>query len=88
MAALYKWKSYCQTGDWSGGKDIYEMLYEEESQGLDGPEKISTTWPARCHVTYHVHVAELKETAQVPPLPTVYQIITVMGYILKILFSS
>ena len=23
------------------------------------------TRPARCHVTYHVHVAELKETAQV-----------------------
>ena len=33
-----------------------------------GPEKISTRWPAHCHVTYHVHVAELKETAQVPPL--------------------
>ena len=42
-------------------------LYEEESQGLEGPEKISTRWPARCHVTYHVHVAELKETAPVPP---------------------
>ena len=46
------------------------MLYEEESKGLDGPEKISTRWPAHCHVTYHVHVAELKKTAQVPPLPT------------------
>ena len=43
------------------------MLYEEESKGLDSPEKISTRWPARCHVTYHVHVAEFKETAQVPP---------------------
>ena len=28
-------------------------------------------WPMRCHVAYHVHVAELKETAQVP-LPTVF----------------
>ncbi len=28
------------------------------------------TRPACCHVTYHVHVAELKETAQAPPLPT------------------
>jgi hypothetical protein len=40
---------------------IHMMLYEEESKGLDGPEKISTRWPARCHVTYHVHVAELKD---------------------------
>ena len=39
------------------------MLYEEESW----PEKISTKWPGRCHVTHHVHVAELKETTQVPP---------------------
>jgi len=46
----------------------YMILYEEESQGLEGPEKISTRWPARCHVTRHVHVVELKETAQVPPL--------------------
>jgi len=29
--------------------------------------KISKGWPVRWHVTYHVHVAELKETAQVPP---------------------
>jgi len=57
----------------------YMILYKEESQGLEGPEKVSTRWPARCHVTRHVHVAELKETAQVPPyqhlaclLPTVY----------------
>jgi len=28
------------------------------------------TRPARYHVTYHVHVAELKETARLPPLPT------------------
>ena len=41
------------------------MLYEEESQGLKDPKKVSTRWPARCHVTHHVHVAELKETAQV-----------------------
>ena len=25
------------------------------------------TRPVRCHVTYHVHVTELKETAQAPP---------------------
>jgi len=54
----------------------YMMLYEEESQGLEGPEKVSTRWPARCHVTRHVHVAELKETAQVPPLLTKYYIPT------------
>jgi len=34
---------------------INKRLYNEESKGLD----ISTRWPARCHVTYHVHVAEL-----------------------------
>ena len=38
------------------------MLYEEESKELGG---------ARHHVTYYVHVAELKEVAQVPPPPTV-----------------
>jgi len=43
---------------------IHMMLYIEESQGLDGPEKISTGWPARCHVTHHVHVAELKDFSQ------------------------
>ena len=51
------------------------MLYEEEAQGLDGPKKISTRWPARYHVTCPVRVAELKETAQYcpkwPPLLTV-----------------
>ena len=46
---------------------IYMMLYVEEAQGLEGPEKVSTRWPARCHVTHHVHVAELKETAQLLP---------------------
>ena len=45
----------------------YMILYEEESQGLEGPEKVSTRWPARCHVTRHVHVAELKETAPSSP---------------------
>jgi len=30
---------------------IHMMLYEEEAQGLEGPEKVSTQWPARCHVT-------------------------------------
>jgi len=33
-------------------------------------EKISTRWPVRCHMTYHVHVAELRETAPSTPLPT------------------
>ena len=47
--------------------NIYMMLYEEEAQGLDGLEKISKRWPARCHVTHHVHVAELKETAPSTP---------------------
>src|SRR6266705_6368476 len=51
---------------------IYIILYEEETKGLEGPEKVSTRWPARCHVTHHVHVAELKETAQVPPPPTYF----------------
>ena len=32
-------------------------------------KKVSTRWPTCCHVTHNVHVAELKETAQVP-LPT------------------
>ena len=50
------------------------MLYEEKSQGQDSPEKISTRWPVSCHVTSHVHVAELKETAQVPPLPTAFHL--------------
>ena len=46
------------------------MLYEEESKGLDGreniytmAERISTRWPARYHVIYHVHITEVKETA-------------------------
>ena len=30
------------------------------------PKKTSTMWPVTCHV----HVAELKETAQIPALPT------------------
>jgi len=42
---------------------IYIILYKEESQGLDGPEKVSIRWLARYYVTYYVHVAELKETA-------------------------
>ena len=42
-------------------------LYMEEAQGLDGPEKISTRWPACCHVTYHVHVAEPKRLPKYPP---------------------
>ena len=49
------------------------MFYEEGTKGL-WPEKISTRWPALCHVTCHVRVAELKETVQycpsAPPLPT------------------
>ena len=47
---------------------IYMMLYMEESE-VDGPKKISTIWIMRYHVIYHVHVAEFKETAQVP-IPT------------------
>ena len=43
------------------------MPYEEESKGLEGPVKVSTRWPMRCHVACYVHVAELRETAQVPP---------------------
>jgi hypothetical protein len=35
-----------------------KRLYEEKSKGLDGLRE----WPAHCHVTYHVHVAELKES--------------------------
>ena len=52
---------------------IHMMLYEEESKGLDGREKISTRWPARCHVTHHVHVAELREAApSTPPTNKTY----------------
>src|SRR6266702_4116949 len=54
---------------------IYIILYEEETKGLEGPERISTRWPARCHVTHHVHVAELKETAQVTPPPNNFKIV-------------
>ena len=52
------------------------MLYEEEATELDRL-KISTRWPMRCHV----HVAELKETAQVP-LPTSFRlyILTSTGF--------
>ena len=35
---------------------IHIMLYEEEVSGAPWPD----TRPARCHVTYHVHVADLK----------------------------
>jgi hypothetical protein len=45
---------------------IYMMLYEEEAQGLDGPEKISTRWPARCHVT-SPSSKRLPNTAQMAP---------------------
>jgi hypothetical protein len=48
-------------------ENIYKMLYKEESKGLVRPEKISTRWPMRCHVAGHVHIAEAKEIAQVPP---------------------
>jgi hypothetical protein len=45
---------------------IYMMLYEEESKGLDGPRRHLQDGPRA--VTWQV--AELEETAQVPPLPT------------------
>ena len=41
---------------------IHMMLYEEESKGLDGPRGYLQDGPRV--VTWHV--AELKETAQVP----------------------
>ena len=44
--------------------------------GARWPEKISTRWPAHCHVAFHVYVAELKETARVP-LPAQF---TRLGY--------
>jgi len=40
----------CQGTEQADGM-IHIILYKEESQGLEGPEKISTRWPARCHVT-------------------------------------
>ena len=40
----------CQGTEQADGM-IHKILYEEEAQGLEGPEKISTRWPARCHVT-------------------------------------
>ena len=45
---------------------IHMMLYKEESKGLDGPRRYLQDGPRA--VTWHV--AELKEIAQVPPLPT------------------
>jgi hypothetical protein len=47
--------------------NISMRLYEEEAQGLDGPE-ISTKWPAHCHVTHHVHVSS--KHCPGTPLPT------------------
>ena len=29
-------------------------------------EKISTRWPAHCHVIYHVHIVEFKELPKYP----------------------
>ena len=45
---------------------IYMMLYEEEVLGALWPEKVNT-WGPRAVTWHHVHVAELKETAQAPP---------------------
>ena len=45
---------------------IRMILYEEEVSGALWPEKVNTRGP-RAVTWYHVHVAELKETAQVPP---------------------
>ena len=49
-------------------------LYEEEAQGSTALRRYLQGGP-RCPVTYHVRVAELKETAQVtsPPLPTTFE---------------
>jgi hypothetical protein len=41
----------------------------EEVLGALWPEKVNTQGP-RAVTWYHVHVAKLKETAQVPPLLT------------------
>lgn len=43
---------------------IHIMLYEE---GARWPEKISTRWLARCHMTYHMHVTKLKDCPSNPP---------------------
>ena len=45
---------------------IYMMLYEEEVSGALWPEKVNTRGP-RAVTWHHVHVAELKETAQALP---------------------
>ena len=45
---------------------IHIILYEEEVSGARWPEKVNTRGP-RAVTWHHVHVAELKETAQAPP---------------------
>ena len=52
---------------------IHMMLYEEEVSGALWPEKVNTRGP-RAVMWHHVHVAEVKETAQAPPP---YQHITI-----------
>jgi hypothetical protein len=50
---------------------IHMILYEEEVSGALWPEKVNTRGP-RAVTWYHVHVAELKETAPIntiQPLP-------------------
>jgi hypothetical protein len=45
---------------------IYMKLYEEEVLGALWPEKVNIQGP-RAVTWHHVHVAKLKETAQVHP---------------------
>ena len=46
---------------------IYMILYIGENVRGSVAQEGKYMRPARCHVTYHVHVTELKETAQAPP---------------------
>ena len=56
----------CQGTEQADGM-IHKILYMEESQGLEGPEKISTRGPARCHVTRR---RAQRDCPKQPPLPT------------------
>ena len=61
------------------GNNTYNALYEEEVLGALWPEKVNTRGP-RAVTWCHVHVAELKETAQAPP-PYQQDIILYLYYI-------
>ena len=63
---------------------IYMILYEGENVRGSVAREGKYTRPARCHVTYHVHVTELKETAQYcpsapPPTNIFYPLLGVHG---------